>query len=299
MKLYSPKVIGDIKKDYGFSLSKSLGQNFLTDKNTIDKIIDQSNICHDDLVIEVGPGIGVITKELAQRAGYVVAIEIDKRLIPVLQDTLSDFDNVEIVNEDILEVDVNSLIESVKSKVNTPLRNAKIVGNLPYYITTPIVMKFLEEKVDVSGITVMMQKEVADRIEADEHSKDRGSISVAVQYYCTVHRIANVSKDVFVPRPKVDSAVLRLDVRKSPPVKVIDDKLFFKAVKSGFSQRRKTIHNSLSSGLLMEKELLGRILDDLEIDRKRRAETLSIEEFARISNAIFTCKNKERNIEKG
>ena len=287
MKLYSPKVIGDIKKDYGFSLSKSLGQNFLTDKNTIDKIIDQSNICHDDLVIEVGPGIGVITKELAQRAGYVVAIEIDKRLIPVLQDTLSDFDNVEIVNEDILKVDVNSLIESVKSKVNTPLR------------TTPIVMKFLEEKVDVSGITVMMQKEVADRIEADEHSKDRGAISVAVQYYCTVHRIANVSKDVFVPRPKVDSAVLRLDVRKSPPVKVIDDKLFFKAVKSGFSQRRKTIHNSLSSGLLMEKELLGRILDDLEIDRKRRAETLSIEEFARISNAIFTCQNKERNIEKG
>lgn len=140
---------------------------------------------------------------------------------------------------------------------------------------------------------------MADRIEADEHSKDRGAISVVVQYYCTVHRIANVSKDVFVPRPKVDSAVLRLDVRKSPPVKVIDDKLFFKAVKSGFSQRRKTIHNSLSSGLFMEKELLGKILDDLEIDRKRRAETLSIEEFARISNAIFTCQNKERNIEKG
>ena len=200
MKLYAPSTIKDIKERYGFKLSKSLGQNFLTDKNIIDRIIESAEIGPDDLVIEIGPGIGVITREAAETAKKVIAVEIDKNLIPILKETLSDVDNVEIVNQDILKTDVNQLIENQGDSVS----GVKIIGNLPYYITTPIIMKLLEDGVNADSITVMMQKEVADRIKASPGTKAYGALSVAVQYYCTVEGVVNVPKEVFVPQPKVD-----------------------------------------------------------------------------------------------
>lgn len=296
MKLYSPKVIDNIKKEYNFHLAKNLGQNFLTDKNIIDKIIEKSEISETDLIIEIGPGVGVITRELAMTAGYVIAIEIDKRLVPILDKTLEDLNNVEIINEDVLKVDINQIINDTKKKLDIPIDRVKIVGNLPYYITTPIVMKILEEKAKIDSITIMMQKEVADRIQADEKSKERGAISVAVQYYCTVKSIVNVPKDVFVPKPKVDSTVLKLDVREKPPVFLKDDKIFFQTIKSGFGQRRKTLYNSLSSGMGISKEVIGEILDTLKIDRNRRAETLNINEFGEIGNLIYEYLHKEKSI---
>ncbi|MEE1038947.1 MAG: 16S rRNA (adenine(1518)-N(6)/adenine(1519)-N(6))-dimethyltransferase RsmA [Eubacterium sp.] len=286
MKLYSPATINAIKDQHNFKLSKSLGQNFLTDKNIIDKIIFDSDISDTDLVIEIGPGIGVITREAAMQAARVVAVEIDKNLIPILERTLGDLDNVEVVNQDILKTDLNGLIERVKGE-NPEIKNVRIIGNLPYYITTPIIMKILEDGVEAESITIMMQKEVADRIKAEPKTKARGALSVAVQYYCEVCKVADVPKDVFVPAPKVDSTVLRLDVRKEKPVELKDDKLFFRAVKCGFGQRRKTLLNSLSSGSGFEKEEVKAILEAAEIDPARRAETLTIDEFAKIANAMY------------
>lgn len=290
MKLYSPATINAIKDQHNFKLSKSLGQNFLTDKNIIDKIIFDSDIEDTDLVIEIGPGIGVITREAAMQAAQVVAVEIDKNLIPILERTLGDLDNVEVVNQDILKTDLNQLIERVR-KENPDIKNVRIIGNLPYYITTPIIMKILEDGVAAESITIMMQKEVADRIKAEPKTKARGALSVAVQYYCKVCKVADVPKDVFVPAPKVDSTVLRLDVRKEKPVELKDDKLFFKAVKCGFGQRRKTLLNSLSSGSGFEKEQVKQILEMAEIEPSRRAETLTIDEFAKIANAMYEISN--------
>lgn len=294
MKLYSPSTIKYIKDKYGFSLSKSLGQNFLTDKNIIDSIIEKTNITDRDLVIEIGPGIGVITRELCQRAKYVVAIEIDKRLIEILNETLEDLDNVEIINIDVLKADINEIIDK-KKRDGLDFDSVAVVGNLPYYITTPIIMKLLEEDVKVRSITVMMQKEVADRIEAEENSKARGALSVAVQYYCDVHRIVNVPKSVFVPQPKVDSTVLRLDLKEDTELLTHDKDTFFKVVKAGFGQRRKTLLNSLSSGLHIAKDKVSDVLDNSGIDSKRRAETLSIMEFCRLSKAIYENENKEKD----
>lgn len=286
MKLYSPATIREIREKYGFRLTKSLGQNFLTDKNTIDKIIEDSNIGENDLVIEIGPGIGVITKEAAAKAGSVIAVEIDKNLIPILKETLAEETNVRIINSDILKTDLTSVIE--EERKNFPqMENIRIIGNLPYYITTPIIMKLLEDGVPADSITVMMQKEVADRIKAAPGSKERGALSVAVQYYCHVIKVTDVPKEVFVPAPKVDSTVLRLDIRKEKPVELKDDKLFFKAVKSGFAQRRKTLLNSLSSGTGLGKDRIRQILDEAGIDPGRRAETLDIEEFAKIANGMY------------
>ncbi len=282
MKLYSQATIRELKKKYGFNLTKSLGQNFLTDKNIIDKIVEASNITKEDTVVEIGPGIGVITSELAECAKKVIAIEIDKNLIPILGETLADFDNIEIINADILKTDLNAVTKGEK--------NVRIVGNLPYYITTPIIMKLLEEGVEAKSITVMMQKEVADRIKAEPGTKARGAISVAVQYYCEVHKVADVPKEVFVPMPKVDSTVLRLDIRKEKPVSLLDGKLFFAAIKSGFGQRRKTLLNSLSSGAGFEKDDIRKILSEAKIDPQRRAETLTIDEFAQIANAMYQHK---------
>lgn len=278
MKLYAPSTIRDIKDRYGFRLSKSLGQNFLTDKNIIDKIIDATEIADEDLVIEIGPGIGVLTYEAAQKAGKVTAIEIDKNLIPILKDNLSEFDNVEIVNQDVLKTDLNSMIDESGCK------KAKIIGNLPYYITTPIIMAILERRVHADSITVMMQKEVADRIKSKPGSKVYGALSVAVQYYCTVQTVAVVPKEVFYPVPKVDSAVLRLDIRKDKPVELIDEKMFFRCIKAGFGQRRKTLSNSLMGIGDVTKDEVKECLSSVGIDEKRRAETLSLDEFANLAN---------------
>jgi len=288
MNLYSPKVISDIKELFGFKLSKSLGQNFLTDKNVIDKIIDGAGICEEDLVIEIGPGIGVLTQAAAERAAKVIAVEIDSNLIPILSYTLNGFNNIEVINEDILKLDVNSLIEKELAKLNKNgvKHKVKVMGNLPYYITTPIIMKLLEDGIKAECITVMMQKEVAERIESGPGGKEYGAISVAVQYYSEVSMVAKVPKDVFYPAPKVDSAVLRLDLRKEKDVDLVDESVFFACIKAGFGQRRKTLFNSLSGVCGLDKEKVASLLDDLGIDGIRRAETLSISEFGAIANAV-------------
>ena len=283
MKLYAPSTIKDIKERYGFKLSKNLGQNFLTDKNIIDRIIESAEIGPDDLVIEIGPGIGVITREAAETARKVIAVEIDKNLIPILKETLSDVDNVEIVNQDILKTDVNQLIASLGDSIS----GVKIIGNLPYYITTPIIMKLLEDGVKADSITVMMQKEVADRIKAFPGSKAYGALSVAVQYYCTVEAVVNVPKEVFVPQPKVDSTVLRLNIREEAPVKLLNREIFFRCVKAGFGQRRKTLLNSLMGIEGITKEGVKAALEAAGIDPSRRAETLDLEEFAKLSNEVY------------
>lgn len=278
MKLYASSTIRDIKERYGFKLSKSLGQNFLTDKNIIDKIIDASDITEEDLVIEIGPGIGVLTAEAAQRAKKVVAVEIDRNLIPILQETLAEFSNVEIINQDVLKTDLNQIIESAGC------RRARIIGNLPYYITTPIIMGILEGHVRADSITIMMQKEVAERIKSRPGTKAYGALSVAVQYYCTVDSVAVVPKEVFVPVPKVDSAVLRLDIRREMPVALTDEEMFFRCIKAGFGQRRKTLSNSLMGIGGVTREDVKAALAACDIDEKRRAETLSLDEFADLAN---------------
>lgn len=287
MKLYSPSTIRDIKEKYGFKLSKSLGQNFLTDKNVIDKIIESPNISEDDLVIEIGPGIGVLTNEACQKAKKVIAVEIDKNLIPILKDTLGEYDNLEIINNDVLKTDLNEVI------ANSGCDKAKIIGNLPYYITTPIIMGLLEKGVKAESITIMMQKEVADRIKAEPGSKTYGALSVAVQYYCTVTNVATVPKEVFFPAPKVDSAVLRLDIRKDKPVELISEPMFFRCIKAGFGQRRKTLSNSLMGLGDVSKEEVKNCLEAVGVDEKRRAETLSLEDFANIAN-YFSERELER-----
>ena len=282
MKLHQPSVIKDIRDRYDFRLSKSLGQNFITDENVIEGIVEGAGITGDDLVIEIGPGIGVLTARAAEAAGRVVAVEIDEKLIPILAETLVGYDNIRVINRDILKTDINGIIEEERKEGFSGC--VKIIGNLPYYITTPIIMKLLEDGIQADSITVMMQKEVADRIRSGPGSRTYGAISVAVQYYCTVEEIMKVPRDVFVPRPKVDSAVLKLTLRDEPSVAPSDKKAFFACVKAGFGQRRKTLLNSLTGYLDMSKEDVGKILALADIDPRRRAETLSIQEFSRISD---------------
>lgn len=280
MKLYETSHIKDIRQRHGFNFSKSLGQNFLTDKYIIDEIICGADIGPEDTVVEIGPGIGVITCEAAERARRVIAVEIDKNLIPILGETLAGFDNVEIINEDILKLDVKRLISGEKAE------NVKIMGNLPYYITTPIIMKLLEEGVKADSITIMMQKEVADRIKASPGTKAYGALSVAVQYYCTVEKIADAPRSAFVPQPNVDSTVLKLHMRSERAAQIGDEKLFFDCVKAAFSQRRKTLLNSMQTLKGADRELIRDTLEAAGIDPARRAETLTIEEFARIANEV-------------
>ncbi|KDR94250.1 dimethyladenosine transferase [Peptoclostridium litorale DSM 5388] len=282
-RLSSPSATKRIVEKHGFKFSKSLGQNFLIDSNVVDNIVEGANIGPEDFVIEVGPGIGTLTREIAKRAKKVIAVEIDKSLIPILENTLSDLENVELINEDILKMDVKKVIdEKLEGK------RVKLIANLPYYITTPIVMRFIEEEIPVSSIVVMIQKEVADRMNAVPSTKDYGSLSVAVQYYCETEIVTNVPKTVFIPQPKVDSTVIRLDVLENPKIKVVDKKLFFKVVKGAFSKRRKTILNCLGSyDMGVSKEDIKRILESAGIDPVRRGETLSIDEFARLSNEFY------------
>ena len=278
-KLYSPATVNKIMNKHHFKTSKKYGQNFLIDENIIHKIVDAVDIKDNDLVLEIGPGIGTLTAELAKRAGKVKAVEIDKKLVPILDENLAEFNNIKIINADILNTNINEMISDEEK-----YQSAKIIGNLPYYITTPIIMKILEEKVPVKSITIMVQKEVADRLKAEPGGKDYGALSVAVQYYCDVTFIAQVPRNVFIPKPNVDSSVIRLDVREIPSVKVDDEKVFFRMVKAGFSQRRKTLLNALSHFLNQPKEEIEKILIQSDIDPLRRAETLSLQDFAALSN---------------
>jgi 16S rRNA (adenine1518-N6/adenine1519-N6)-dimethyltransferase len=272
---------------YKFKFSKSLGQNFLIDDNIVESIVDGADVKSEDYIVEVGPGIGTLTREMGKIAKKVVAIEIDRKLIPILKDTLSDLDNVEVVNQDILKADIHNLI---KDKLDGgPI---KLVANLPYYITTPIVMKFLEEHVPVTDIVVMVQKEVADRMNAVPGTKDYGALSVAVQYYCDTDIVAKVPRHMFVPQPNVDSVVIGLRVRSTKKYIVDSEEIFFKTVKASFGQRRKTLLNSLSGLGMFDKEGLKEILKEANIDEKRRGETLSVDEFANLSNIVNArCMN--------
>ena len=286
MDLYSPQVIKAIKQKFGFKNSKSLGQNFLTDPDVIRAIVLGSGVSESDLVIEIGPGFGVLTDEAAKHAGRVVAIELDRDLIPVLEFTLAQHRNVKVINQDVLKIDINALIEAELAEPlpnGELLKDVKIIGNLPYYITTPILMELLEGEVSAESITVMMQKEVAERILADPGSKAYGALSVAVQYRTTAETVAEVPKESFFPAPKVDSEVLKLTIREESAVKPKDENIFFRMVKAGFSQRRKTILNSLSTSGIPKEEIIA-CLDAVGIDNKRRAETLSLEDFCSIAD---------------
>lgn len=286
-RLSSHRVTKEIVNKHNFKFSKSLGQNFLIDDNVIDKILAGSRLSETDKIIEVGPGIGTLTREMGKTAQNVVAIEIDKSLIPILEETLSDLDNVQVVNEDILKVDIQGLINEKLD--GGPV---KLIANLPYYITTPIVMKFLEEDIPVTDIVVMVQKEVADRMNAKPSTKDYGALSVAVQYYCDTEIVAKAPRHMFVPQPKVDSIVIGLHVRSERKYKVDNEDIFFKTVKASFGQRRKTLLNSLGGLGFLTKDQIKEALQDANIDAKRRGETLSIDEFATLANEINKISSK-------
>ena len=271
----------EIVKKHGFKFTKSLGQNFLIDDNIIDSIVEGADAKEGDRIIEVGPGIGTLTRELAAKADKLMAVEIDRNLIPILKDTLHDYDNVVVVNEDIMKADINALIDE-----NLDGGPVKLVANLPYYITTPIIMRFLEEDVNVTDIVIMVQKEVAERMNATPGNKTFGALSVAVQYYCDTEIIAKVPRHLFVPKPNVDSIVIALRVRPEKKYKVDNEEIFFKAVKAAFGQRRKTLLNSITSMGVIDKEAVREVLAQADIDEKRRGETLSLEEFAHLSNCI-------------
>ena len=286
-RLSSHKATKEVVQKHNFKFSKSLGQNFLIDTNVIDRILEGARVQEGDYVIEVGPGIGTLTKEMGRTAEKVVAIEIDKTLIPILEETLADFPNIEVINQDILKVDVQEL---VKAKLNGG--PVKLIANLPYYITTPIVMKFLEEDIPVTDIVVMVQKEVADRMNAQPNSKDYGALSVAVQYYCDTEIVAKAPRHMFVPQPNVDSIVIGLHVRDEKKYVVDNEDIFFKTVKASFGQRRKTLLNSLGGLGFLSKDQIKEALKAANIDEKRRGETLSIDEFANLSNEINKFSSK-------
>lgn len=281
-ELYMPSKTNEILKKYKFRMNKNLGQNFLVDGNIIDNICEGAEISKNDGIIEIGPGIGTLTQQLSKHAGKVVAVELDRKLLPILEETLDGLENVKIINNDILQVDIEKLIEEEFEGLDV-----KVVANLPYYITTPIIMKLLESKLKIKSISVMIQKEVARRMVSEPGSKVYGALSVAVQYYSKPEIITEVPSSVFIPKPNVDSAVIKLDVYENPPVEVIDEKLMFAVVKSAFGQRRKTILNALSGGYLkLEKDDIREVLELAEIDNKKRGEVLSLEDFARISDII-------------
>lgn len=275
----------EILNKYGFSFKKSLGQNFLIDPNILRNIVSHANLTKESGAIEVGPGIGALTEHLARAAKKVVSFEIDQRLLPVLEDTLSPYDNVKIVHSDILKADV----EKVLKEEMTGIEDIMVVANLPYYVTTPILLKLLNDRLPIRGFVVMMQKEVADRITAKPGTKEYGSLSIAIQYYVTAEVAMVVPKTVFMPQPNVDSAVIRLIKHDEPPVKVIDEDFLFEVTRASFAQRRKTILNNLQSGLPAGKEKKELILEALEkanVEPTRRGETLSIQEFGKLADAL-------------
>lgn len=270
---------------YNIQANKSLGQNFLIDENVINTAIKKSNINKEDLVIEIGPGLGTLTKYLLESAGRVVCVELDKRMINILNERFFLYENFEVINADILKTDLNKIIKEAKEKYN--LKNAKIVANLPYYITTPIIMQLLENKIDIECITVMIQKEVADRLAEIPGGKNTGAITYTVYYYGIAEKLLEVPNTSFVPEPSVTSEVIKINIRKEPAVKVNNEEGFFKLIKISFLQRRKTLLNALSNNGISSKEELTKMLKELEIDEKIRSEKLTIEEFANISNYLY------------
>ncbi len=278
----------EILDKYGFSFKKSLGQNFLIDTNILNRIVDHAELTGRSGAIEIGPGIGALTEQLAKRAEKVVAFEIDQRLLPILEDTLSPYPNVKIIHSDVLKANV----KDVMKKEFEGQEDVMVVANLPYYVTTPILMKLLEERLPIRGIVCMMQKEVGDRISAKPGTKEYGSLSIAVQYYTKAETVMIVPKTVFMPQPNVDLAVIRLTLHEEPPVKVRDEAFFFLVTRSSFAQRRKTILNNLTSQLpdgKQKKEGILAALKQAGVEESRRGETLSIEEFARLSDALYPC----------
>ena len=274
-----------LMKKYGITANKKLGQNFLIDDNVIEKIVDTSNITNEDLIIEIGPGLGTLTKELLEKAGKVICIELDNRMITILKDRFFMYKNFEIINEDVLKVDLNRIIK--ENKVSGQIKNVKIVANLPYYITTPIIMKLLEERLDIESITVMIQKEVADRLTEIPGGKNGGAITYTVYYYAEAKELLTVPNNSFIPEPEVESEVIRLELRKKPVIEVTDEVKFFTLIKASFMQRRKTLLNAISNSTLnISKEKIEQILKDLNIDTKVRGETLTIEQFAEIAKKI-------------
>jgi 16S rRNA (adenine1518-N6/adenine1519-N6)-dimethyltransferase len=282
--LTSPKVLKELLERHGFHFSKSLGQNFLIDENILQKIIQGAGITENDQVLEIGPGVGTMTSALAQKAAAVTAVEIDSALLPILKETLQDFANVNVIHGDILKLDLAELAQNAFHA-----KPFKVVANLPYYITTPIIMRFLEEEQPFLSITVMIQKEVAERMAAVPGTKDYGALSVAVQFFTHPRIIGKVPASVFMPSPKVDSIVISLDKREEPAVAVKSRPDFFRTVRAVFSQRRKTLLNTLSSADLtgLGKDELREKLISLKIDPQRRGETLSLEELARLSNNLL------------
>ncbi|MFD2306655.1 16S rRNA (adenine(1518)-N(6)/adenine(1519)-N(6))-dimethyltransferase RsmA [Enterococcus termitis] len=284
-EIATPSRTKEILKQHGFSFKKSLGQNFLTEPNILRKIVETAGIDTQTNVVEVGPGIGALTEQLAKNAAQVLAFEIDDRLIPVLEDTMSPYKNVTVVHNDVLKADLVGTTKEIFEQ-ELPI---KVVANLPYYITTPIMMHFLASDLDVEEMIVMMQKEVADRISAKPSTKAYGSLSIAVQYFMEASIAFIVPKTVFIPQPNVDSAIIKLTKREKPAVEVIDEKEFFKLTKASFQLRRKTLWNNLTHYYGKDeqtKEWLTKSLTEAEIDPSRRGETLSLEEFARLSNQL-------------
>lgn len=285
--LGNPQNTIEVLQKYNFSFQKKFGQNFLIDTHVLDKIIQSANITEDDMVLEIGPGIGTMTQYLVQAAGKVIAVEIDKNLIPILEDTLSGYDNVRVINEDVLKLDLKKIVDEENNG-----KPVKVVANLPYYITTPIIMGLFENEVPVESITVMVQKEVADRMQTGPGNKDYGALSLAVQYYADPYIVANVPPNCFMPRPKVGSAVIRLTCHQEKPVQVQDEKLMFNIIRASFNQRRKTLANGLKNAATLDftKEEVEAAIDALGKGASVRGETLTLEEFARLSDLLSPYK---------
>ena len=280
-KLSDPKKTIEVIQKYQFAFQKRFGQNFLIDAHVLEKIVSAAGITKDDCVLEIGPGIGTMTQYLAESAGQVIAVEIDTNLLPILADTLKDYSNVKVINQDILKVDINELVKEYNNG-----RTIKVVANLPYYITTPIIMGLFESNVPIDNITVMVQKEVADRMQVGPGSKDYGALSLAVQYYASPYIVANVPPNCFIPRPNVGSAVIRLTRYQEPPVQVKDPKLMFKLIRASFNQRRKTLQNGLNNSpeISFSKEEITKAIESLGVSPSVRGEALSLEQFAQLAN---------------
>lgn len=272
-------------KKYGITANKKLGQNFLIDENVIHTIAECSNISKEDLVIEIGPGLGTLTEKLLEKAGKVICIELDDRMIKILKERFFMYNNFEVINQDVLKVDLRKLIKEQKEEQT--IKQVKIVANLPYYITTPIIMKLLEEKLEIESITVMIQKEVAKRLAAIPGNKNTGAITYTVYYYAEVEEILIVPNTSFIPEPEVESEVIKLNLRKTPPIEIQEEEMFFKLVKAAFLQRRKTLVNALvNSELSIQKQQIENILQELGMDIRVRGEALTIQDFAEICKRI-------------
>jgi 16S rRNA (adenine1518-N6/adenine1519-N6)-dimethyltransferase len=284
--LGNPKNTIEILNKYSFVFQKKFGQNFLIDNHVLEKIVRAANITKDDFVLEIGPGIGTLTQLLCENAREVLAVEIDKKLIPILGETLAAYDNVTVLNEDILKLDISSIVKEYND--NRPI---KVVANLPYYITTPIIMDLFEKHIPLSGVTIMIQKEVADRIKAEPGSKEYGALSLAVSYYAHAYVAANVPPNCFMPRPNVGSAVIYLTPHEKPPYEVENESLLFSLIRASFNQRRKTLVNGIYNyeGLSFSKEEIIGVLDTLGISGDVRGEALSLAQFISISNLLFKC----------